>query len=120
MAWVTRSIPQKNIPASRESDIVAMRTIRPLEIKVYSYLQDFFFGSLIRLHEKLNRGRALTKECPSLEALAGFVEHSLESEQRKLVEDHLADCRLCRKTVALTYKIKKNVPAPIIPKARHF
>jgi hypothetical protein len=91
---------------------------QPVQAIVYAYLEGFILRLLIRLHERLNRGRALAEECPSLEVLAGFVEHSLESEQRKWVEDHLADCRLCRKTVALTYKIKKNVPAPIPSKAR--
>jgi anti-sigma factor RsiW len=60
------------------------------------------------------RGEVMS-ECPSDEMLGAFVDHCLRVEQRQEVEEHLADCRRCRKIVVTVYKIKKAIPEPEIP-----
>lgn len=46
----------------------------------------------------------LKEDCPEIELLAAYIEHTLTPEETPMVEAHLVVCRLCRRTVILTFR----------------
>ena len=66
---------------------------------------------MLSLEIKILRwGGALAYECPEIELLAAYIDHKISAEARERVESHLADCSLCRETIALALKSRIAVP----------
>jgi hypothetical protein len=87
--------------------------------RVSSWLADWLTGLILRMSDRGRRRGDEMSQCPGDEMLAAFVEHCLRPQERQAVEEHIADCRLCRKIVVLIFKIKKAVPAPVSFPADH-
>lgn len=51
-------------------------------------------------------------ECPSENLLAAYIDRCLALKQQWQIEEHMAECCLCRGTVVLAIKSKKIVPDP--------
>jgi hypothetical protein len=56
------------------------------------------------------RGDWVQPECPEPERLALYLEHGCSERERREIETHLADCRDCRRIIALVVKSKAAVP----------
>jgi hypothetical protein len=54
----------------------------------------------------------LSAQCPTLEALAAYVDHGLPPESRRQIEAHLVVCKPCRNKVALVIKSQTILPDP--------
>ena len=92
-------------------------TLYSLTGKMCAFLEGWLSSLVISLPERVWRRGEGMSECPDDETLAAFVDHCLRPEQRQKVEEHIADCRLCRKIVVMVFKIKKAIPEPEIPPA---
>jgi anti-sigma factor RsiW len=61
----------------------------------------------------------LEQACPDEGMLGAYTESNLLSEERKLVEAHLAECRCCREVIAMVIRTRAIVPDPkICPPSR--
>lgn len=59
------------------------------------------------------RGNALLYDCPEPELLADYLEGVSSDRERQEIEAHMADCRDCRRIVALIVRSEAAVPDPI-------
>ena len=57
----------------------------------------------------------MASPCPDTELLAAYLENNLAVETREQVEEHLVECRICRRIVALVIKSESVVPDPVLP-----
>jgi anti-sigma factor RsiW len=54
----------------------------------------------------------LSDDCPQPERLAEYLEGLGDKAERQEIEAHLADCRDCRRIVALIVRSETAVPDP--------
>jgi anti-sigma factor RsiW len=57
-------------------------------------------------------------DCPTVEALAAYVDHNLNATERSVIEAHLNRCLICRRTVALVLKSQITISDPAVSNPR--
>jgi anti-sigma factor RsiW len=57
----------------------------------------------------------LQVKCPGSDGLGAYVDGKLTSEEKALLESHLAKCNRCRRIIELVIESEGEVPAPTIP-----
>ncbi|MGH9426636.1 MAG: zf-HC2 domain-containing protein [Terriglobia bacterium] len=57
----------------------------------------------------------MASPCPNTELLAAYLENNLAVETREQMEEHLVECRICRRIVAQVIKSESVVPDPVLP-----
>ncbi len=65
------------------------------------------------------RGDVLSDDCPEPERLAEYLEGASSDSERQAIEAHLADCRDCRRIIALIVRSEAAVPDPTLPDHRN-
>ena len=62
--------------------------------------------------ERMKDVKRLPGKCPDAEFLAVYLDGELTSAERTLVEQHLSDCRQCRRIVATAVRSEESVVFP--------
>jgi anti-sigma factor RsiW len=52
---------------------------------------------------------------PRIEMLAAYVDRNFTEAERRLVEAHMVICKMCHRTVVLTFRTKEAIPDPTLP-----
>ncbi len=73
------------------------------------------FTSALRRHEQsllAGRREAFGDDCPGMVAIGGYIDGTLRAAEKVRVEEHLAQCPLCRRLAVDLYLLLKHRASP--------
>jgi hypothetical protein len=80
--------------------------------RIVNSLGNLLTRFLVKHSRILENNEELKTACPELEMLALYLEHDLTDEQIKMLEIHMTQCRLCRKTVINAFNSRELIVKP--------